>query len=252
MARREPNILVVDDEQDTCDNLRDILSDLGYHVDVALDGPAAIRLLDSRAYDVALLDFKLPGMDGLALYREIRRRRTDTVAMILTAFASPETAHEALTAGAKQVMSKPIDMHQLLTSIQTALEQPSVLIVDDDQDLCLSLSDVLQEQGIRVSIVHSLHDLTARLHELNVDVALIDLKLADASGVEACRVLRDALPHTRVLVVTAYREEMSAQLDAAIASGIDAVVFKPLHTELLLDQIRQLTLAVDCSESLES
>lgn len=252
MARREPNILVVDDEQDTCENLRDILSDLGYHVDVAFDGPAALRLLDARAYDVALLDFKLPGMNGLELYREIRRRRADTVAMILTAFASPETAREAVVAGARQVMSKPVDMHQLLASIQTVLDQPSVLIVDDDQDLCLSLADVLHEQDIRVSIVHSLSDLTARLQDLDVDLALIDLKLADANGIDACRAIRKALPHARMLVVTAYREEMSQQLEAAAATGVDAVVFKPLHTELLLDQIRQLTLPADCSESLET
>lgn len=252
MGRKEPNILVVDDERDTCENLRDILSDLGYHVDVALDGPAALHLLESRAYDVALLDFKLPGMDGLELYREIRRRRAETVAMILTAFASPETARDAVVAGAWQVMSKPIDMHQLLRSIESALEQPSILIVDDDQDLCLSLWDVLREQGMRVSMVHSLSALTARLNELDADLALIDLKLADASGIDACRVLRDALPHTRVLVVTAYRDEMTQHLDAVRECGVDAVAYKPLHTDLLLDHIRQLTHAAPCAESLES
>ena len=57
-------ILVVDDEVDTCANLSDILSDLGYTVDVAYDGPSALELVKQKAYDVALLDLKMPGMDG--------------------------------------------------------------------------------------------------------------------------------------------------------------------------------------------
>ena len=69
------HILVVDDEVDTCHNLSDILTDLGYRVDVAHDGISALELVRRNAYDVALLDYKMPGMDGLTLYREIKRLR---------------------------------------------------------------------------------------------------------------------------------------------------------------------------------
>src|SRR5262249_18722868 len=65
--RRTPpsSILVVDDEIDTCRNLSDILTDLGYQVDTALDGFAALELAREKPYDIALLDLKMPGMDGL-------------------------------------------------------------------------------------------------------------------------------------------------------------------------------------------
>src|SRR5262249_41613915 len=58
-------VLVVDDDVDTCRNLSDILADLGYQVDTAHDGPQALELVRRRPYDVALLDLRMPGMDGL-------------------------------------------------------------------------------------------------------------------------------------------------------------------------------------------
>ncbi len=68
---KTPSILVVDDEVDTCCNLSDILTDLGYGVDVAHEGQTALAMVRRKSYDVALLDYNMPGMDGLTLYREI-------------------------------------------------------------------------------------------------------------------------------------------------------------------------------------
>src|SRR5881398_2485328 len=90
----KPLILVVDDDADTCRNLSDILSDLGYQVDVAHDGPSALELIRKRPYDVALLDFKMPGMTGLELYREIRKIRSGTVAIIISAYTNAATKEE--------------------------------------------------------------------------------------------------------------------------------------------------------------
>src|SRR5947208_3779123 len=102
------SILIVDDDLDTCSNLSDILTDLGYQVDVAHDGPTALALARDRHFDVALLDLKMPGMDGLTLYRELRRVRADTVAIIVTAYAGSGVVEEALAAGAWRVLAKPV------------------------------------------------------------------------------------------------------------------------------------------------
>ena len=109
MRAEGASILVVDDDVDTCRNLSDILTDMGYHVDTAHDGPTALGLARRRRYDVALLDFKMPGMDGLTLYRELRKLRAETVAIVVSAFAAKSTTAEALSAGAWQVLPKPID-----------------------------------------------------------------------------------------------------------------------------------------------
>src|SRR3954451_11395778 len=135
----EPRVLVVDDEQDTCSNLSDILTDLGYRVDVANEGQAALELVRRNPYNVALLDLKMPGMDGLTLYREIKRLRAGTVAILVTAYASGATSEEALAAGAWQVLPKPVDLRRLLALIERAQDEPLVLVVDDDRELCENL-----------------------------------------------------------------------------------------------------------------
>src|SRR5262245_4860567 len=91
-----PRILVVDDDVDTCRNLSDILTDLGYRVDTAHDGASALELVRRHPYDVALLDLKMPGMSGLELYRQIKQLRAGTVAIIVTAYAGGSTTEEAL------------------------------------------------------------------------------------------------------------------------------------------------------------
>src|SRR5262245_19397976 len=109
-----PSVLVVDDEADTCHNLSDILTDLGYHVDTAQDGLSALELVRKNHYDIALLDLKMPGMNGLELYRALKQLRAGTVAFVVTAYASSATAEEALAAGACRVLPKPVDFPGLL------------------------------------------------------------------------------------------------------------------------------------------
>src|SRR6516162_7310655 len=127
MSKPISSILVVDDEVDTCRNLSDILTDLGYQVDMAHDGLTALEMARHKPYDVALLDLKMPGMDGLTLYRELRKLRAETVAIVVSAFAGKDTVSEALAAGAWQVLAKPVEFPQLLKLVDQALGQPLVL-----------------------------------------------------------------------------------------------------------------------------
>lgn len=128
-------VLVVDDDPDACRNLADILTDLGYQVDTAPDGPTALGLVRQKAYDVALLDYKMPGMTGLELYREVRKLRAGTVAILVSAHTGTDTRAAAVAAGAWRVLAKPVDPAQLLGLVGEAVGQPLVLVVDDDPDL---------------------------------------------------------------------------------------------------------------------
>lgn len=162
MIDQASSILLVDDDRDICENMADILTDLGYRVDVAHEGRTALELARARPYDVALLDLKMPGMDGLTLYREIKKVRAEMVALLITAHAGGSTAEEAVTAGMWQVLPKPVVFPRLLRLIDEALEQPLVLVVDDDADLCASLWDLLHERGYRVGIAHDGRQATDR------------------------------------------------------------------------------------------
>jgi CheY-like chemotaxis protein len=241
MNTKAQSILVVDDEEDTCHNLSDILTDLGYQVDVAHDGPSALELVRRRPYDVALLDLKMPGMNGLELYREIKKLRADTVAIVVTAYASGATAEQVLTAGAWQVLAKPVDFRRLLGLVDEALSQPLVMVVDDDPDLCGSLWDLLRERGYRVGLAHDEGQAARRLGDRSFKVVLIDLKLPQGDGSGVFRLVRESNPQARTIVITGYRSEMDQVIQKVVSEGADAVCYKPFDIPKLLNTLEHLT-----------
>ncbi len=241
MLSESSSILVVDDDVDTCQNLSDILTDCGHHVDTAHDGPTALGMVKNKRYDIALLDLKMHGMDGLALYREIRKLRSGTVAMIVTAYATSETADEALSAGAWKVLSKPVAFEQLLPLIDEALEQPLVLIVDDDHDLCRNLWDLLRERGFRVCVADDEEAAADRLARGDFQVALIDMKLPTGDGSSVFRLVRESSPQARVVLITGYLGEMEQAVDQVLHEGANAVCYKPFDVPRLMETIEQLS-----------
>lgn len=241
MAAITPSILVVDDEVDTCRNLSDILTDLGYGVDIAHEGLSALEMVRQKPYDVALLDLKMPGMDGLTLYREIKKLRAGTVAIVVTAYASGDTKAEALAAGAWQLLSKPVDFPKLLSFVDEALGQPLVMVVDDDHDLCANLWDLLRERGYRVCLAHDEKEAAERLKGREFKVVLIDMKFPASDGATVFHIVRQANPQTRTVVITGYRSEVDQLVKKVMDEGADAVCYKPFDVPRLLSTLQQLS-----------
>ena len=241
-AASSARILIVDDEQDTCENLSDILTDLGYEVDTANDGFAALDLVKKRAYDVALLDLRMPGMDGLELYRRMRETSAETVAIVVTAYATSDTAKSVLATGAWKILPKPVNTGNLLSLVSQALDTPLVLVVDDDHDLCENLWEILRERGYRVCIAHDLPEAEKKLGVHRFHVVLIDMKLPTGSGQELLRTLRNVDPEARAVLITGHRTEMEAKVQTAMDAGANAVCYKPFDVEKLLSTVETLSI----------
>lgn len=240
MAGGAPRVLVVDDDVDTCENLRDILSDCGYAVSVAHCGEEALALVGREPFDVALLDLKMPGMDGLMLFREIRKLRADTVGVIVSAYATGETAAQALQAGAWRVLNKPVDFDQLMPLLESAARQPLVMIVDDDRELCTNLWEILQERGYRVETANNEAQAAARLAERDHGVVLIDMKLPQGDGRSVFRLVRERNPEARVILITGHRSDLQETIQRILAEGAQAVCYKPFDMSELLKTIDRL------------
>jgi CheY-like chemotaxis protein len=238
--RNPPSILVVDDEQDTCRNLVDIFSDLGYRAEMAFDGQAALELVRTRAFDLALLDLMMPGMDGATLYGEIKKLNAGIVAIVVTAYPGHPRAEAALDTGVWRLLPKPVDLPGLMGIIEEALGQPLVLVVDDDTDLCWSLWDVLRERGYRVRIANDIATASARINDCSYDVILLDMKLPDGSGASVFHMALRINPDARVVVVTGFHNEMNRELQQLLADGGQAVVRKPLDVRELLATLRKI------------
>src|SRR5687768_10663880 len=201
MDSAQPSILVVDDEPDICRNLVDIFTDLGYRVEMAFDGQSALELVRKQRFDIALLDLMMPGMDGASLYAEMKELNAGTVAIVITAYPGHPRAEAARGAGVWRLLPKPIDFPPLIGSIEEALGQPLVLVVDDDADFCSSLWDVLREHGYRACIANDVATAMARVNDQSYSVILLDMKLPDGDGSSVLLAVHRINPDTRVVVV---------------------------------------------------
>jgi len=240
MTSTPRSILVVDDDVDTCGNLSDILTDLGYRVATAHDGPRALIWLQDNACDLALLDLKMPGMDGLTLFREIKKLGAGTVGIIVTAYAGSSTRDEALAAGACEVLSKPIEFPKLFDLVDEALGQPLVMVVDDDPDLCANLSDLFQERGYRVCVAHDEREAGQRLKDRGFRLVLIDMKLPQGDGASVFRIVRETNPQARTILITGLRSETERLVRQVVEEGADAVCYKPFDVPTLLSTVQKL------------
>lgn len=230
-----PRILIVDDEADTCANLSDIFSDFGYQVDTAQDGPSALALVEQQPfYDVALLDLRMPGMDGLELYRRMKQKSAGTVAIVVTAYASSDTAKSAISAGARQVLSKPVDISRLLDLVQNSLQCPLVLIVDDETDLCDNLWEILHGRGYRVHLAHDVREASQSLASCQFQIVLLDMKLPDGDGTQVFQQVRQTNPQARTIVITGHRDELESRVQQALQEGAAGVAYKPFDIPKLL------------------
>ncbi len=116
-ARREFRVLVVDDELVVRDSLKEWLIDVGFSVDMAASGKEAIELLSVSDYGLMLLDIKMPGMDGVEVLKVAKEMREDLPVLMMTAYATVETAVEAMKIGARDYLMKPFEIEALMTKV---------------------------------------------------------------------------------------------------------------------------------------
>ena len=112
------NVLVVDDESDIRESLEALLSMEGYSVDLAQNATEGLHKLETRGYDLVLLDLMMPDRSGMDVLKEVRERDRETPIFMITAYGSVEAAVNALKIGANDYFSKPWDNEKLLIEIE--------------------------------------------------------------------------------------------------------------------------------------
>ena len=115
---RKFQALIVDDEQIQREMLEGFLTKEGYGVGTAGDGAAALDQFKRSPFDLVLTDFRMPGMDGIQLLKELKRLNPEVVVVLLTAYGAVETAVRAMKEGAHDYLTKPIDLDELLLLIK--------------------------------------------------------------------------------------------------------------------------------------
>ena len=121
-------ILIVDDEESQRRQLAGFLKKQGFSVTTAESGPEAISLCRDKSFEIALIDLKMPGMDGIELLRKLKESSPEIQVIMMTAYGSVETAVEAMRLGAYHYVNKPVNLDELKLNISKALESHHLLM----------------------------------------------------------------------------------------------------------------------------
>ena len=122
------SVLIVDDDSVCREVLSRTLGNVGYTCEVAENGFAALDRLHTRPFDLMISDIKMPGMDGLELFAEVRRSDADMAVVMVTAFATFNSVVDALKLGASDYVTKPFNLEHVLISVERALERRRLIV----------------------------------------------------------------------------------------------------------------------------
>ncbi len=113
-------VLMVDDEVVFCENMTKLLNTRGYQAKAVNEGEEAIRVLKKEAYDVVVLDLKMPGMDGIDILKKLNELNISSQVIMLTGHGGVDTAMEAIKLGAYDYLPKPCEVDELSEMINNS------------------------------------------------------------------------------------------------------------------------------------
>lgn len=123
MFQDSARILVVDDEKRMCESLQTLLSKAGYEVTTVEKGEEALQRITKDSFDLVITDIKMPRVDGLDILKAARNKDEDACVILMTGYASLESAVSAINQGAYDYLMKPIEFSDLKLTIQRALDK---------------------------------------------------------------------------------------------------------------------------------
>jgi DNA-binding NtrC family response regulator len=116
-------ILVIDDEKRMCDSIKVLLSNIGYEVDTAENGRVGIERLKAQEYGLVITDLMMPELDGFAVMKHVKENCTNTLVIVITGYASVESAVRAIRSGAYDYILKPFDFEIIKISVERAWDK---------------------------------------------------------------------------------------------------------------------------------
>jgi DNA-binding NtrC family response regulator len=236
---KKANILIVDDEIDLLETLGDIFESKGYNVTMVEDGNKAIELLKKKYYDIVLMDLKMPGINGVESFKEVKRLHPSAAVIMMTAGSVGEEIKAALGAGVDAVVDKPFNVKKLVAIIESILERPLILVVDDTVEDRETLRDILAYKKYRAFVAKDGYEAIDIVRRSEFDVILLDIRMPGMDGMEVLEVVKEIKPDVGVVMMTGYSSEGLA--GKSLKRGAYTCLYKPfLDMEKLLKVIEEV------------
>jgi two-component system response regulator HydG len=232
-------IFVVDDDVDFAESLVETLESRGHQVEMAHSGEEAVTRFQETDFDLAFMDVKLPGMNGVESFLEIRKLKPDSKVM-MTGYSMQELLQQAIDHGALGVLDKPLDMSKVLKTVESAFPDGIILLADDDPDFVESTQTALENAGYRVLVARDGEEAIQSVQENDIDLLLLDLCMPVLNGLEVYLELKGRGKQLPTIIVTGYvNDEMASVRDIQELSKGQCFT-KPFDPQALLDSIETM------------
>jgi DNA-binding NtrC family response regulator len=260
MNKKTENIklLMVDDEEEFLVSSSQALGRRGFDVDIAPNGVTALEKMERGNYDAVVLDVRMPDIDGIEVFQEIRQKHPDIPVMLLTGYGSLTDAFQTSKDGVADYLFKPIEIDELADRIRRVVvratsrkakeprpgrdafpaETVNVMLVDDEIHFLDSMKKVLQRRNMDVTTAESGRDALDLLTRRAVDVVVLDLKMPGMDGMEVLRRIKTGFPHIEVIILTGHPSVETAL--EVIDLGANEYLKKPPEIDDLVRTIRKL------------
>ena len=242
-------LLLVDDERDFLHAVEPGLVRRGFDVTLAETGMKALDILSQREFDVVILDVKMPGLDGVDTFREIKRMAPDLPVVLLTGHGNIQQAFETSREGVYEYLTKPCDGEEIARVVRGAAERGwlkrdtprrlekeiHLLLVDDDLEFVRSLAPALERRGIQVREAHDGVDALELMGDQSFHVALVDVVMGGMDGLTLLKRLNQVDPLLEVVILTG--NPQVGDVRQGLKEGAFDYLIKPQPVEALVDVI---------------
>jgi DNA-binding NtrC family response regulator len=230
MKKEKLKILLVDDEKEFVESLSERLELRNLEADVVYDGEQALDALKKGKHDVMVLDLRMPGIDGIEVLRQAKKRNPNVQVVVLTGHGTDKDEAMAKKLGAIAYLKKPVDIDHLIGALKR--EKMKVLLVDDEREFVESLSERLELRNLEADVAYDGEQALDVLKEGKHDVMVLDLRMPGIDGIEVLRQAKKRNPNVQVVVLTGHGTDK----DEAMAKKLGAIAYmrKPVDIDRLV------------------
>jgi two-component system, NtrC family, response regulator HydG len=229
------HVLIVDDDVDHAESLADVIEIRGHTIQIANSGEEAISCFQAAHFDFVLLDVKLPGINGVETFLEMRKIDPAAQVMMMTGYSLEQLVAQAIEGGALGVLHKPFAAMQVLELLSKVTPRGRVLVADGDATFVGAVVPVLETAGYAVDVATTGAEALDKIITQHVDCLVLDTRLPVLSGAELyARLVKAGRPVPTVLVTDGHDD---SDENFQLKLQIQGMLFKPFDPNALLAAI---------------
>jgi len=236
-------ILVVDDDKDFAESIGELIELEGHQPVLAYNGTEALKIFKQNNVDFILIDFKMPGLNGIETLTEIRKFNLSVPVVIMTAYANTVLINDAKGHGAIEVLNKPFDINKLMNLLSSVKKLHNILLLDDDKDYADSLSVALLDEGYKTYVAYNTEQAINYISDNDIQLQILDIRINGKTGIDLWLSMRKKHFDIPTIFISGYTKHFFDQINEISQISQIEIMEKPFAPHELINKIENIALA---------